>query len=259
MKIHGICLIKNEADIIEHTLRENARWCDRIYVYDNGSDDDTWERVNRLAAELPAIIPFKSEAKPFRDSLRGEVFNAFSSDATDGDWWCRLDGDELYADDPREFLAGVPPREHVVWSHHIQFFFTEKDTGAELPRHYRADYSEPRFFRHRAGLVWTDGAWPRHLGIVHKKRIRVKHYQWRSPDQIARRLNVRRKAMSDGYLGFPNSQNVDWRQKVRPSSELNFDHGDGNYLIEEHKMPGHLESGWRRIAKHLMHGLHIWP
>ena len=57
MKIHGLCVVKNEADIIEQTLRSAATWCDWIYVLDNGSSDGTWEKVQRLARGLPAKEP----------------------------------------------------------------------------------------------------------------------------------------------------------------------------------------------------------
>ena len=42
-KIHAICVVKNEVDIIEACLRSAEQWADRIIVYDNKSDDGTWE------------------------------------------------------------------------------------------------------------------------------------------------------------------------------------------------------------------------
>ena len=37
--------VKNEVDIIDQSLRAAASWCSKIYVFDNGSDDGTWETV----------------------------------------------------------------------------------------------------------------------------------------------------------------------------------------------------------------------
>lgn len=37
MKLNAICIIKNEADIIIETLHNALRFCDTIYVFDNGS------------------------------------------------------------------------------------------------------------------------------------------------------------------------------------------------------------------------------
>ena len=48
-KIHAICLVKDEDDIIAYTLEKALVWADYIYVYDNGSTDRTWEIVQNLS------------------------------------------------------------------------------------------------------------------------------------------------------------------------------------------------------------------
>ena len=60
-KIHSICVVKNEADIIEHCLTEAAKWSDYIYIYDGESTDGTWEKV--LAMQSEKIIPWKRHDK----------------------------------------------------------------------------------------------------------------------------------------------------------------------------------------------------
>lgn len=274
MKIFGNCLVKNEADIIEEVLRK-ATWCDRIYVFDNGSTDGTWEIVQRLAREQPRIVPFKSDPKPFRNDLRMETFNQFRHEASDGDWWCVLDADEIYIDDPREFLALVPRREHVVWAAYFQHYFTDADLAAyetdsrsypphrsaEIAlRYYRCDYSEMRFFRHRRGLVWDYGSAPRHLGVVHPRRIRFKHYQYRSPPQIQLRLATRQLAMRQGCENFAEySSETDWRQKVVPAKSCHNIDEPNPFVIEVDKIPPHLEPKLQRAAKLLLHGVRLWP
>jgi hypothetical protein len=272
MNIHGICLAKNEADLMEHSLREKLTWCDFIYVYDNGSSDDTWAIAERLAFEHPRrIFAFCSEDKPFHDGLRAEVFNHYRANAHPGDWWCRADVDELYVDNPRDFLANVPRRHHVVWSAHIQYLFTELDLARyeqassciipdDLPRHYIANYSEPRFFRHRPRLIWNDNAsWPLHMGVATPRRIRLRHYQFRSPAQIEARLATRREAAARGWQHFPHSQAVDWRKKIDPSSSLHLDTGDGSFIIDHAAMPRHLDPPLSRTMKLALHALRIWP
>lgn len=272
MTIRGICLVKNEADIIAHTLRHCARWCDEIHVLDNGSTDGTWERVHELARELPQVRPYRQAAVPFDDSLRAEVFNAERHLAQPGDWWCRLDADETYVDDPRTFLAEVPPRHHVVWSIHLQYYLTREDlprlgnealpeiTDALLPRWYAASSSETRFFRHRPGLRWEGGAWPRHLGLATPRRIRVQHFQYRSPGQIERRLETRREAERAGWQHFAHTtQQRSWEDALASPADLHEDRGDGQFVIDEARLPHHLETARVRLAKHLLHGLGIWP
>lgn len=276
MKLHGICLVKNEDDFLERAIEHDLGSFDRIYLYDNGSTDGTWDTARRLEARHPGrVVAWKSEDRPFRDDLRAKVFNAFRDRACRGDWWCRLDADEVYADDPRDFLAAVPPSHHVVWAIHLQYYFTEIDLRrweapadvartpapdfSDLPRHYAANASEPRFFRHRDRLRWESGAWPRHLGLVHPGRIRLRHFQYRSPDQIRKRLATRRSAAESGYADFHHGLDTDWRTKIADASTLHEDRFDGRWVIDESCLPRHLESLPVRAMKRLMHGTGLWP
>lgn len=274
VKIFANCLVKNEADIIEETLRHASGWCDRIFVFDNGSTDGTWELVQRVAKYQPQVVPFKSSAVPFSNSLRAETFRDFRHEAATGDWWCTLDADEIYIDDPRRFLSAVPARHHVVWGVYFQHYFTDIDasryaadptaypphTPAELAlRYYRCDYSEARFFRYRPGLVWNHGSAPRHLGVVHPRRIRFKHYQYRSPDQIALRLRTRQQAIASGCENFADyCSETDWRLKIVPVSTCRHADDPGAYAIEEANIPPHIESPLHRSLKFFMHGIGVW-
>ncbi len=261
--------------MIEETLLHAVRWCDRIFVFDNGSTDGTWDIIQRLALREPRIVPFKSEAVPYRDSLRMDTFNRFRNECAPGDWWCKLDADELYHDDPREFLSIVPRRHHVVWGVNFQFYITDADakriaenpagypphTAAEKAlRYYRCEYSEVRFFRHRPGLSWTHGSAPRHLGVVHPRRIRFKHYQYRSPEQIELRLRTRQQAMAEGCGTFAGyCDETDWRQKIVSASSCLHADAPHPFVIEESVIPRHLEPPLQRIAKLCLHGAGIWP
>ena len=82
MKIHGICLVKNEADFLRFGIEANLTHFDGIYIFDNGSTDGTWEEALCLQSRHPSrVFAWKSEETPFRDSLRGQVFNAFRTRA----------------------------------------------------------------------------------------------------------------------------------------------------------------------------------
>lgn len=262
--------------MIEETLRSAARWCDRIFVFDNGSTDGTWEKVQALAQEMPdVLVPFRSDGVRFSNALRKHAFEHFRHESNNGDWWCVLDADEIYIDDPRSFLASVPMRHHVVWGVYFQHYFTEVDATlynsnpmayppyapAETALlYYRCDYSEMRFFRYRKGLVWDYGSAPRHLGVVHPQRIRFKHYQYRSPSQIQIRLETRQLAMQQGCENFSEyCSETDWQQKIVPASSCHCIDEPDPFRIEEDKLPRHMEPSRQRLAKLLMHGAGIWP
>ncbi len=267
-KIHSICVVKNEGDIIEHCLQQAAQWSDYIYVYDGESTDDTWEKV--LGMQSEKIIPWKRHNKVFQECLRGEVFNAFKHQAQDGDWWCRLDADEFYIESPRDFLARVKAQYHVVWGIAIEYYLTHEDHNSldfTLPipqllpqlKHYKAENSEARFFRHRTGVVWHDehAAWPKHMGVVNRERILYKHYKYRTPFQIQQRLDTRRESRARGFEGWEHAVEMDWREKLVNSQELHFDNKN-NYQIDKTKLTNHLESFSKRTLKKVMHTVGIW-
>ena len=280
MKIHAMCLVKNEADILQETFISALRWCDHIYVFDNGSNDGTWELAQKLANEHPQIVPYKQDDVLYSNGLLADIFNAFRSNAGPRDWWCRLDADEIYIDDPRIFLAKIPDRFQTVWSASFAYYFTDQDLlfyqqdpegYVKIPveqrlRYYRNHWGELRFFRHNDQMVWTrdDGHFPKAVwdGLVYPVRIWLKHYQYRSPDQMQRRLLTRRPAVGAG-TGFrheavanwiatllaardtpadltdarPEFAGARWEERIVPAASLNYDSFDRRYAVNDSAMP----------------------
>lgn len=274
MKVFAISLVKNEEDIIAYNLAIASQWAEKIFVMDNGSEDNTWEIVQELAKTNPKVIPWKKEAKPFRDEIRGEIFNKFRHFAKEGDWWCfRLDSDEFYVDDPREFLAKVPAIYHVVCDDKIEYFITHEDVEefsfkGEIPYDLKfIEYytpttcSEKRFFRHRDKLEWPmSGGWtiPKNIGVICPKKIRLRHYQWRSPQQIQKRLDTRNEATRLGYKHFGHSSEKLWKEKLLYRKDLVKDTHDGIFKITGCRNP-HLPKFYFQWIKILLHYLKILP
>jgi hypothetical protein len=268
-KIHCIALCKNQGDDVTNVcLLEATKWADYIYVYDTGSTDGTWESVKKL--NHPRIIPWKQEAKAFRDGLRAEVFNEFRHQSSKGDWWLRLDVDEFYIENPRTFFSRVPRRHDFVWGIVVDYVLTEKEVAAidfSLPfekvrpllRHYYVAWSEPRAFRYRDGLIWNEGwAWPRHAGVVAKERLIFRHYPCRSPKQLQARWQDHREARESGYEG--SKEDVEkWRLTIKNSKEFMFDDGVSPLRIDESALPRHLEAPYVRLAKKILHHSGVWP
>jgi glycosyltransferase involved in cell wall biosynthesis len=283
MKIHGLCIVKNETDVLQESLTSALHWCDHIYVFDNGSDDGTWEMVKELAKQHLQIVPYKQDDVIFSSALRADIFNAFRSNAGPKDWWCRLDADEFYIDDPRIFLAKIPDRFQTVYSASFNYYFTDQDLilyqkdpvkYLELPvqqrlRYYLNNWAEPRFFRHSEDIVWTRshdyGGYPPNVLFgtpAYPVRIWLKHYQYRSPEQIERRLLTRRPAI-EARSAFPHEARPNWRaavamrqhfyahwedsrpelagdrweERIVPATSLDYDGFDRRYVVNEHIMP----------------------
>jgi len=234
--IHALCLIKNEADVLEPALRAALTWCDHIYVFDNGSTDGSWEIVQTLARQHPAIVPYRHEDVPFRDGLRSAIFNRFRDQAKIGDWWCLLPADEFYVDDPRVFLTKVRPPYGIVWDASISYYFSSEDAARyrrdpalysdaipvqERIRYYLSHWSEIRFFRHDPALHWPDHSrdLPPNLETLFRHypvRILLRHYAYRSPKQLETRLATRAKAMKHG--AFVHEAWKGWSAMVNPAA-----------------------------------------
>ena len=267
-KIHCIALCKNEADVVGVCLQEATKWADYIYVYDGGSTDGTWEIVKKL--NHSGIIPWKQDAKVFREGLRAEVFNEFRHQSSKGDWWLQLNVDEFYIGNPKAFFSRVPRGQDLVWGIMAEYVLTEKDVAAidfSLPfekvmpllRYYYVAWSEPRAFRYRAGLIWNeDWAWPRHAGVVAKERIIYKHYPCRSPKQMQARWKARRENGERGLGGWKENTER-WRQTIKNSKEFMFDDGISPLKIDESALPRHLEAPYLRFARRVLHRCGIWP
>ena len=276
MKIHALCIAKNEIDIIEQTLVKAINWCDFIYFFDNGSIDGTWERVLDLAKKNKQIIPYKQEDCPFSDTLRSQIFNQYRANCSEGDWWCRLDADEIYIDNPSEFIAKIDMNCNVITSATFHYYFTDRDLvlyeqdpslyADDVPvenkcKYYLNNWSEIRLFKYSKNLIWqSDREWPSGLtGDACPVRIRLKNFQYRSPQQIQKRIETRREAVYRGLfphesqldwkkMVFNNdlapynvdSKNVDlqtWKDRIIEASSLNFDAHDGNYVLRNDLMP----------------------
>ncbi len=289
-RIHGVCLVKDELDIVGQTMTSAMTWCDTIYVVDNGSSDGTWERIDELSHEHAGTIVASRDARPFSRALRGDVYRRHRAESGLGDWWCILDADELYIDEPRRFLRGVPARYGCVWSASLQFYFTDEDLrryeeepsryGDDVPveekiRYYVNNWSEFRFFRQTDRVRWNeDEPYPTGIGRPFPRRIRLKHFQYRSPDQIQQRTaarfaarggfaHERRPTWQDAALLPPDRRSrdeleapPDWRSRVMPAEGLDLDVGNGRYVIRPKLMPqlpggGHLGAlggALRRLA-----------
>jgi glycosyltransferase involved in cell wall biosynthesis len=254
LKIFGMSLVKNEADVIAESIADASRWIDTIFVFDNGSTDGTWEIVKDIAIKNDKVIPFKQDDCVFERHLRRDIFMEYKHLASDGDWWCILDSDEFYPSYVREFLEKIPPAYQIVWGAMLQYRLTDVDVARydsdpslyssdvqlkERVRYYINSWSEARFFRYDRNLKWGEKNTLPNLGAVYPRRIPIRHYQHRSPEQLQRRIDVRKMTIASGSTTFNHERNRDanWRQRVHRAEEMDYDRLDGSFEIREDRMP----------------------
>jgi glycosyltransferase involved in cell wall biosynthesis len=265
--IYAICLVKNEDDVIIQTLNHAAKYCEKIFVLDNGSTDRTWELVRSLSQVNPRIVLFAQTFEPFRESLRSLVYYEVSAELSEDDWWLILDGDEFLAEDPQPIIRqAVPEGADVIRAWQISFGFTEEDLRAweegrdsrdrpifERRRYYRIDWQEKRMFRNRRHLSWGDTILPANLKKTCRRRILNRHYPLRDPEQIQKRLLAR--------FGHPTCfrhvTSPDWRHVIQDSQRLVF-HREGDpwrftlsHLAEykRQKFKRRLRKKWRHMVE----------
>ena len=234
-KIYSLLLVKNEADIIRASLMAAVKWSDKVIVMDNGSDDGTWEIVQELAAQDIRIVAFMQYTGGFHIGLRAKAFRAFRHELSSRDWWCvRLDADEFFSEDPRNFLANIPNKYNCVKKISTDYVLTEEDIQGHkftgdftndrqyITHHLPERRKERRFMRHRPWLIWCEKwRYPHPMGRTAKACIAVDHYQYRSPQQMEKRYDTRQKAKKDGCGSFLHENGSSWKEYLWNTKRLN--------------------------------------
>jgi glycosyltransferase involved in cell wall biosynthesis len=235
MKLYGLCLVKDEDDIIAQSLTYALNYCGKVIVLDNGSTDETWPIVQRLATQHPRIIALGQTHEQFREGLRSLVYNEFHRELSDEDWWLYLDADEFLAEDPHPILHhATDENADIVRAWQIQFSYTDVDHRAwertrddpDTPifarrRYYRINWREPRLFRNQRAVPWDEhisNVLPNGLTKRSKRLIFNRHYQYRSPEQIQKRIHNR--------IGHPtlfrHMHQPDWRGYIRAAKDMHY-------------------------------------
>ncbi len=217
--IHALLLVRDEEDIIAQCLDHLLSWAAGVYVLDTGSTDGTWEIISeRAVRERRIVAPARTDAL-YRSGLRARLVEAHRHRFGRGDWLARVDADEFYHVDPREFVRDRVARHEArvaMW----QYLFvvtrseardwrqrreTTVDRARPIERRrrfYRLDpFPEQRLFRWRRGLRWDDrAADPCNPGPMAAERIPVRHYRFRDLAQMRVRERLRRSIAAQTEL-----------------------------------------------------------
>ncbi len=274
MKFHAILMTRDAIDVIDQSLAYASSWADFVYVYDTGSTDGTWETVLQFADRDNRVVPFRHEAIVFWEGIRSVVFNHFRNRARDGDWFVKVDEDEFYHIPPPEFVRHyLRPHETCVYGQTYEFRLTVEEAARyrhqrninadrkrpidERRRYYQPlEYSEHRLFRYRESMVWTpDNSFPYNAGYVARRRIPIRHYPHRDPEQLAQRLRLRRMLLRFLPTGsYPHWHAGTWRDFLIDSADPSLKYwqpGESLPLIDLHS---HLAPALKRAAQRIAHG-----
>ncbi len=253
--IYGLCVTKDEEDIIEFNLTHAAKYCKNIFVLDNGSSDTTWKIVNDLSKKNPAIIPLESKKCQYADGLKGYVFNKVRHIFKEQDWILILDSDEFLEEDPQSYIDFCKKNGYeYIKSIRYEFYITKLDMDKnwfknsinissfhELPCHYRVWLPERRLFKYKSFLIWPDfdsnnNPIQRNFPIGVKKKLNFKiigmrHYRYRSYEQIKKRLKIRSEVYKEtGCFIHNRNNNIERIFKYANNNKLKFAFPDEKIL-----------------------------
>jgi glycosyltransferase involved in cell wall biosynthesis len=82
-------------------LNNALKFCDNIYVFDNGSTDGSWEFIREKAQSDARIVIAAHTDEIYRNQFRNRVYNMFHHLFSASEWRYYLDTDEMLTEDPR--------------------------------------------------------------------------------------------------------------------------------------------------------------
>lgn len=235
MNIYGFMIVKDEADIVGQTLASLQKYGSftKIFVFDNGSSDDTLQIAQRFSSER---IIVDTIANSFSDNLKYENVYKHSSFLKNGDWFAILDADEIYQEPllPLVEMAELEKANYIE-SRSAQFYFTELESSYEFDpvvpavqqrSHYLLNYGEPRIFKYMDDMKLTADQVKRRDQplVLCSRQLLIHHFQFRSAKQTQRRLDIRlandKQSKNWGHITSSN-----WRDYIVPARHLH--HFDG--------------------------------
>lgn len=211
----GICMVKDEADIVEGTLRHMADEVDELLVADNGSTDDTRQILQRLAGELPLRWLDDPEPAYYQSAKMTALAQRAAEDGAE--WIVPFDADELWTAEHRladVLSAQTEPVARARLLNHLCTALDVDDPDPFLSMVWRQHDPAPLpkvAFRWEPGAVIHQGNHGVTLpsGGAAAATVEVRHFPYRSPQQFVRK--ARNGSAAYRATDLPESEGAHWR------------------------------------------------
>lgn len=216
MTVAGVAMVRDEADIIEGTLRHMAGEVDFLIVADNASTDGSRDILADLAAHLPLCVLDDPEPGYYQSDKMSRL--AALAGEQGAEWIVPFDADELWVADDRISTILRATHATVATARLFNHFATAADPDGPDPfdtiRWRQPDPAplakvafrwEPGAVIHQGnhGVTLPHGEQPADL-------LEVRHFPYRSAEQFVRK--ARNGAAAYRATDLPISEGAHWRQ-----------------------------------------------
>jgi hypothetical protein len=208
-------MVRDEADIIEHTIRHLfAHGIDYAIVADNMSTDDTRAILECLAVEFPLTVVDDKEPGYYQaDKMTALAAQAMALGAT---WVLPFDADELWYVKSGEtlaewFSACSADVVHAAGYDHVAKRDVLGNPFDQMPwrRAYTQTFPKVAFRRYEGARIGMGNHETDRPGIV-TTGLAYRHFQYRSFEQLLRK--VRNGAKAYAATNLDETYGAHWRQ-----------------------------------------------
>lgn len=222
MTVVGVTMVRDEADIIEHTLRHMATQVDFLIVSDNRSTDGTTDILQSLVGKLRVpLLLHRDDTVGYEQSKKMTALARAAAEEFRCDWIVPFDADEIwYAPNGNlsRFLDQWP-NVHIIEASlydHVATALDDPDDANPISRikwrrSYAATLPKVAVRSHeslRIGMGNHDAEYsfaPRHS----RHQLAIRHFPYRSPEQIVRK--IRNGAEAYAATDLPEHYGAHWR------------------------------------------------
>lgn len=220
----AVTMVKDEADIIETTVRNMASQVDHVLVSDNGSTDDTRPILNRLVCELENLTVLDDPEPAYMQSAKMTALARMAHEGPGATWIVPFDADEIWYSSfgpIAEILEGIDPSIAVAKAELFDHVATGSDPqlGSPVERMgWRRRYSLPLpkvACRWRDDLTIHQGNHGCDYGGIAPAgavNLVVRHFPYRSVDQLIRKVRNGAAAYRAAGDRLPADAGKHWRE-----------------------------------------------